>query len=185
MDRLRVFISSTQKDLQPERDTAEAVIAELGHECLRAETYDAPGVSPEAACRNLATECDVYIGIFGGRHGHTVASLGCSVTEMEYRVARESNPSKVLIYIKRSEDVEAEQIRFLKEVQDFSDGYFRHQCFETATQLAEQIKRDLITWTSRRVREALAKEVEIRALRDKVACQSRIMEIYGIPEDLR
>ena len=185
MDRLRVFISSTQKDLQPERDSAEAVIAELGHECLRAETHDAPGVSPEAACRDLAGNCDIYIGIFGSRYGYKVPSLGYSATEMEYREARASNPRKVLVYVKHSDDVEDEQKRFLKEVQDFSDGYFRHERFESATQLAEQIKRDLITWTSCKVREALAMEVEVRALRDKVAHQSRVMELYGIPEGLR
>jgi len=184
MERLRVFISSTQTDLQLERDAAEAAILDLGHECLRAETHDAPGVSPEVACRDLATHCDIYIGIFGGRYGYVVPSLGCSVTQMEYQAAREADPRKVLIYVRESEDVQDDQARFLKEVQDFSDGYFRHQRFAEATELAEQIRRDIITWTSQRAREASAMEVEIRALRDKVAHQSRVMRVYGIPEDL-
>ena len=51
MDQLKVFISSTQKDLQLERNSAQAVIEQLGHQCLRAEMYDAPGTSPEFACK--------------------------------------------------------------------------------------------------------------------------------------
>lgn len=185
MERVRVFLSSTQVDLQPERDSAEAVIARLGHECLRAETHDAPGISPEEVCRKLARDCDIYVGIFGGRYGYMVPRLGRSATEMEYREARTSNPGKVFVYVKDAEDVEDDQRRFLTEVEDFSQGYFRHERFQSVSQLAQQLERDLITWTSRRIREALAKEVEVRALRDKVAHLSNVMELYGILEDLR
>jgi hypothetical protein len=185
MERVRVFLSSTQVDLQQERDSAEAVVARLGHDCLRAETHDAPGVSPEEACRTLARDCDIYVGILGARYGYIVPRLECSATEMEFREARASSPGKVFIYVKEADDVDDNQRRFLAEVQDFSEGYFRHERFQTADQLAHQLERDLITWTSRRIREALAKEVEVRALRDKVAHLSRVMELYGIPEDLR
>ncbi|MDO9311622.1 MAG: DUF4062 domain-containing protein [Nitrosomonas sp.] len=185
MDRLRIFVSSTQKDLQSERDRAEAVISELGHECLRAETHDAPGTSPEDACKALAKTCDIYVGIFGSRYGYAVPHLSCSATEMEFREARAVNPAKVFVYLKHADDLESEQARFLQEVQDFSAGYFRHQLFHSDADLADQIRRDLITWMSRKVREALAKEIEVRALRDKVAHLSRVMELYGVPEELR
>jgi hypothetical protein len=185
MERVRVFLSSTQADLQPERNRAEAVVGRLGHDCLRAETHDAPGRSPEDVCRTLARDCDIYVGIFGGRYGYVVPGLGCSATEMEYREARTSNPGKVFVYVKEAEPVDDDQLRFLSEVQDFSQGYFRHERFHSAPQLAKQLERDLITWTSVRIREALAKEIEVRALRDKVAHMSRVMGLYGIPEDLR
>jgi|ERR1700732_3970916 len=185
MDRIRVFISSTQVDLQAERDRVEAVVAELGYECLRAETLAAPGVSSEEACREMARKCDIYVGIFGARYGFWVPKLACSATEMEYREARLSAPGKVFVYVKNAIGIEDEQSRFLGEVQDFSDGYFRHERFQSATQLGEQFKQDLVAWTSRRVREALAKEVEVKALRAKVAHLASVMEIYGIPEDLR
>lgn len=185
MDRLRIFVSSTQKDLQSERNRAEAVISELGHQCLRAETHDAPGYSPEEACMALATSCDIYVGIFGSRYGYVVPHLGCSATEMEFQAARAVNPGKVLVYLKHASDVEGEQARFLQKVQDFSAGYFRHQLFQTDADLADQIRRDLVTWMSKKVRETLAKEIELRALRDKVAHLSRVMELYGVPENLR
>jgi hypothetical protein len=89
------------------------------------------------------------------------------------------------VYIKNVEKVDPEQERFLQEVQDFSKGYFRHEMFTNCNQLAEQVRRDIITWTTRQVRKALSKELEVERLRDKVAYLSRTMERYGIPEDLR
>lgn len=185
MDRIRVFVSSTESDLKAERDSVEAVVAELGYDCLRAETHTAPGVSPEQACRDMARSCDIYVGIFGGRYGFSVPRLGCSATEMEYREARVSGPGKILVYVKSVGDIEDEQRRFLAEVQDFSSGYFRHERFGDATQLKEQLRQDLVAWTSRRIRDAVAREIEVKALRDKVAHLSRVMELYGIPEGLR
>jgi hypothetical protein len=133
----------------------------------------------------MARTCDIYVGIFGDRYGFRVPKLGCSATEMEYREARLSGPGKVFVYVKEAADIEGEQRRFLTEVQDFSEGYFRHERFQSAAQLREQLRQDLVAWTSRRIREALAREVEVRALRDKVAHLSRVMELYGIPEGLR
>ncbi len=187
MEHLRVFVSSTQKDLQPERDTAETVIALLGHQCMRAETYDSPGTSPVTVCRDLAKQCDIYLGIYGPAYGYKVPDSGMSATELEYREAREDNPNKVFIYVQHIDDsrLEDEQRRFLQEVQDFSHGYFRHERFADTAELADQIRRDIVTWTTRRVRGLLAKEIENQALRDKIAHLSRVMELYGIPEDLR
>lgn len=185
MDQLRVFISSTQKELQAERDAVEVLIGELGYLCLRAEKYDSPGTSSQQACCNMARHCDIYLGIFGGRYGYKVPSLNLSATEMEFLEAKNRNPEKVFIYIKEVGKVERNQQRFLADVQSFSDGYFRHAKFRDCSELKEQVRRDLITWITRNVRRLLEKEVETKALRDKVAHLSRVMEMYGIPEDLR
>lgn len=185
MERLKVFISSTQKDLQTERNSVEALIEQMGYECLRSEKFNAPGVSPENACIQMARECDIYIGIFGGRYGYKPQHLDISVTELEYREARLHNPEKVFVYIKDTNDIELEQRRLLKEIQDFSEGYFRHEKFTDYHHLAEQVKRDIINWTTRQIRKALIKDLEVQALRYKVAHLSQIMEMYGIPEDFR
>ena len=178
MEQLRVFLSSTQNDLQPERDSAEAlVVAELGHQCQRAETFDAPGNSPEEVCRGLARSCDIYVGIFGLHYGYRVPRLSISATEMEYREARKADPGKVFIYVQEGEVLDADQKRFLEEVQSFSNGYFRHGKFTSCGELKEQIRRDVITWTTQKVREALQKQIELRALRDKVEHMSRVMEL--------
>lgn len=185
MDGLQIFISSTQTDLQSERDAVQTVIENLGHKCIRAETHNSPGVSPEEVCRNMAIECDIYVGVYGPRYGYIPPHLGISVTEFEYLQARENNPSKVFIYVKDVSDIEAEQVRFLTKVQDFEQGYFRHGRFCSKDELADQVSRDIIAWTTHQVHKTLRKDLEIRALRDKISHMSRVMEMYGIPEDLR
>src|SRR5438094_351624 len=129
MERLKVFVSSMQTDLQAERDGVQAVIEGLGHGCLRAETYDSPGVSPEEACRQMARDCDIYVGIFGERYGFKPKHLAISVTELEYREARENNPGKICVYVKDVNLTEPDQEMFLRDIQDFSAGYFRHTKF--------------------------------------------------------
>jgi hypothetical protein len=185
MERLRVFLSSTQKDLQAERNTAEDLIKKLGHECLRAETLDSPGLSPEDTCRVMARTCDIYIGIFGPTYGFIVPHLGISATEMEYREAKASDTGKILVYVQEAIVSDIQQEKFLIEVQSFSNGYFRHEKFSSCHQLRKQLHRDIVTWTTKMVREALRKQIELRALRDKVAHMSRVMELYGVPEELR
>ena len=185
MDQLQIFISSTQKDLQPERDAVENLIGELGHLCLRAEKYDSPGTSPHDACRAMARNCDIYLGIFGKGYGYKVPSLDISATEMEFREACEQNQKKIFVYVKDTNKVDRRQQRFLKDVQSFSDGYFRHAKFKNPSELITQVRRDVITWTTRQIRRLLEKEIEAKALRDKVAHLSRVMELYGVPEELR
>ena len=185
MDQLRVFISSTQKDLQSERNGVEALIGELGHLCLRAEKYDSPGTSPHDACRAMARDCDIYVGIFGGRYGYKVPDQDVSATEMEFREARNRSTEKIFVYVKEGDKIERHQQRFLNDVQDFSNGYFRHAKFRNCDELLLQLRQDMITWTTRRIRRLLEKEIETKALRDKVAHLSRVMEMYGIPEELR
>src|ERR1017187_2323201 len=108
MERLKVFLSSTQRDLQLERDGAEALVSELGHECLRAETLDAPGCSPLDACKAMAEQCDIYVGIFGCNYGFRVPQFGISATEMEYRTARSADPGKIFVYVKDGEVQDAD-----------------------------------------------------------------------------
>jgi hypothetical protein len=171
--------------MQPERDAVQATIESIGHTCIRAETLNSPGVSPEEACRSMAIDCDIYVGVYGGRYGYVPPHLGVSVTEYEYLQARDHNPSKVFIYVKDVDDVESEQDRFLTDVQDFAAGYFRHEKFASHEELAQQVRRDIIAWTTQHIQKTIRKDLELRALRDKISHMSRVMEMYGIPEDLR
>lgn len=174
MSGLKIFLSSTQRDLQPERDGAEALVKELGHHCLRAETFVAPGCTPEEACRRMADSCDIYVGIFGPMYGFQVPKLGISATEMEYRVACQGDRRKVFIYVKDAALVDDEQRRFLDDVQDFGTGYFRHQKFGTSSELVEQIRSDLHAWIIDRVRLA-------HNLQEKVTYMERVLR-YHVPE---
>jgi len=65
MVRGKVFISSTQEDLQPEYETVRRVANELGFDVMSAETYPRRRASPKERIIQRMKECHIYIGIFG------------------------------------------------------------------------------------------------------------------------
>lgn len=188
MDRIKVFVSSTQADMQQDRDQVEMVITKLGHECLRAETHTAPAKSPIQACRGMAHDCDIYIGVYGSRYGSIDDEIGTSITEMEYDEARAENPGKILIYIKQQNEYEPRQHQFLTKVQDFHKGYFRHEFFDTLDRLRQQVEGDLIAWIAERVHGIKSMEKELHLLRIKtVTLQNyyrQVGELQNLPKEI-
>lgn len=88
MESMTVFISSTHQDLAAHR---RAVLEELlrlrqtplSMEYLGSEAEDATTVSV-----SLVQDCDVFVGIYAERYGHTPDPRGKSITEQEYDTAR-------------------------------------------------------------------------------------------------
>lgn len=144
--RLGIFISSTTKDLQPERDAVEQAIAGLNLEAVRSEKVGSQNISPREACRTMAQECDVYLGILGRRYGFKLPE-GRSATEFEFDTARQTG-KPILLYRKRvpEEELEPEQKAFIERVGDFDTGYFiRHfTTLDVPDQLIEWIRHDIV-----------------------------------------
>lgn len=188
MEKVKVFISSTQVDLQPERNAVEKLIQELGYECLRAEKHIAPAKSPKETCREMARTCDIYIGIYGGRYGFIDKELGVSVTEMEYDEARKDDTKKLLIYIKEDGKCKPRQRKFLNKVEDFHDGYFRHDFFSSTRKLSEQVRNDLAAWVVQRIRKFKQMERDLLTMRDKVdairSYYGRMVEAQNLSKDI-
>lgn len=168
------MISSTQLELAQERDAIDEVIRskDMGFDVLRAETYHAAGHSPLEACRRMARECDLYIGVVGFDYGHIIPDLDQSATEFEYETARDDDRTKLILYVK-DEDPEVEinprQQQFRSKVQDFNIGYFRHAKFKTIEELRAQVHGDLVSWVSQRVQQTrnLRRSVDVMNIRLK------------------
>jgi hypothetical protein len=124
IQRLGIFISSTTKDLQPERDAVEQAISDLNLEAVRSEKVGSQSISPREACRIMAQECDVYLGILGGRYGSKLEE-GRSATEFEFDTAHQAG-KPILLYRKRvpEDELEPEQKTFIERVDDFETGYY-------------------------------------------------------------
>jgi len=134
-----------------ERNRAAEVIEVLGHEAIRAETHGSTGSPALNICLDMAKTCDLYVGIFGARYGSVPPGLSVSVTELEFDMARGSDPTKILVY--RQEGVtEARQLEFLERVEHFTEGYFRRPRFRVADELAEFLRTDIPDWISDRIR---------------------------------
>ncbi len=141
---LHVFISSTMKDLKPERDTIAQALENLDLSVLRAEAFGSQSASTYEASLQMAQACDIYLGIYGGRYGSIVPDDGRSITEIEYHTARSLN-KPILIYRKTGVDVDAGQQKFLKFVGDMKAGHIWRE-FEAADvpeRLREWVQSDV------------------------------------------
>ena len=119
---IRVFISGTIRDLQAEREAVEQALRHLDLETLRAETIGSQSASPYEVSLMLAQQCDIYLGLYGGRYGTIVPGDGRSITEIEYQTARNQG-KPILIYRKKGVEVEPEQEEFLQFVGDLTGGH--------------------------------------------------------------
>ncbi|HYH82865.1 MAG TPA: HEAT repeat domain-containing protein [Longimicrobium sp.] len=85
---MKVFLSSTFKDLEPYR---AAVIARLrrldGVEVRCMEDFGARAASPKQFCIDEARECDLFIGLIGHLYGFIPQGDETSITEQEYEAA--------------------------------------------------------------------------------------------------
>lgn len=87
--RYQVFVSSTFRDLEDERQEVMHALLEL--DCMPAgmELFPAANESQWNLIKKVIDDCDYYILIVGGRYG-SIGPDGFSYTEMEYRYALET-----------------------------------------------------------------------------------------------
>lgn len=85
--KLQVFISSTYKDLQTERQAAVAAVLKAGHIPAGMELFTAGDQSQLETIKLWIDESDVYMLILGGRYGSIESTSGISYTELEYDYA--------------------------------------------------------------------------------------------------
>lgn len=102
MKPLKIFISSTCRDLRSERQELSRFIFEQGHQAILSE-HDSFPVNPT---KNTVTNCikavegsDIFILIIGCSYGYILENEK-SITNMEYIYARNSGVP-IFVYIKR------------------------------------------------------------------------------------
>lgn len=154
---IRVMISSTVMDLVQEREAVDRAIRGLHLERFRAETFGSVSHPAEVICAFMAEQCDIFVLIIGERYGYKIESLGLSVVEFEYGVARDENPKKILVYVKEGVDRKPELIPFLERVEHFQKGLFR-TLFTTPDDLHDKVQADIARWLASHVKQNKHKE---------------------------
>lgn len=139
---LKVMISSTVQDLEPEREAADRAIRGLNLDRFRAEKFGSLPHPPEVICALLAEQCDIFVLIIGERYGYEIESRKISVVEFEYEVACAQDRGKILVYIKDGVTREPRLEAFVRRLEDFERGHFR-TLFKTADELPEKIQGDI------------------------------------------
>ena len=88
MDKMyQVFVSSTYKDLQEERQMAIAALLNKGCIPIGMEYFPAANEEQMAVIKRLIDGCDYYILIIGGKYGSVEEKSGKSYTQLEYEYA--------------------------------------------------------------------------------------------------
>ena len=115
-DSIRVFLSSTSRDLRPERDAIESAIRRMEMPFVGMEYFGSADKAPLEVCTNAVRRSSVYIGLIGFQYGEIIPNGKKSYTEYEYEVASSIGIPR-LIYIKGEEaqvkprDVETDEER--------------------------------------------------------------------------
>jgi hypothetical protein len=122
--RYQVFVSSTFRDLERERQEVMHALLEL--DCMPSgmELFPAANESQWNLIKKVIDDCDYYILILAGRYG-SIGSEGISYTEMEYRYAIESgkptiaflhrDPGKVIADKSESSDEGKAKLKAFRE----------------------------------------------------------------------
>lgn len=81
---MKVFISSTYKDLIDYRAAAIRAVEGTNYQAGKMEVFGARSEEPVEACLKEVEECDLFIGIYALRYGFVPDGSSISITEMEY-----------------------------------------------------------------------------------------------------
>lgn len=123
--KYQIFISSTYKDLIPEREKVRDVILSMYQFPIGMEMFSAADEEQWEIIKETIDSSDYYILIIGKRYGSVIddgPDQGISYTEKEYCYAK-SIGLPILAYIKKDEAITADNVdddpEKLKKLQDF------------------------------------------------------------------
>ena len=135
---LKVMLSSVVRGLADVRDAVAPVIKILRYDVIRFETVVKTPVPPRATCVEMVEDSDIYLLILGEEYGDPMPGTGLAPTEEEWTVAR--NLGKPTVVFKKSGMTPGlEQAAFIKKVEDYETGVWRHS-FASAADLISQLE---------------------------------------------
>jgi predicted ATPase len=143
--RIRVFVSSTLRELADERRAVRSAIEQLQLAPVMFELGARPH-APRELYRSYLAQSDVFLGIYGESYGWVADGEAVSGLEDEYNLAPAAMPK--LIYIK-SGTARDERLRALIERIN-ADDTAAYLPFDTAEQLEARVADDLATLLAER-----------------------------------
>ena len=143
--RLRIFVSSTLRELEPERRAARAAIERLRLAPVMFELGARPH-PPRQLYRAYLQQSDVFVGVYWQQYGWIAPGEEISGLEDEYCLAPREMPK--LIYVKQPAEREKRLDELMARVR--SDDTASYTPFSTADELAELVTADLATLLAER-----------------------------------
>ena len=150
--KYQIFISSTYKDLVPEREKVRDVILSMYQFPIGMEMFSAADEEQWEIIKETIDSSDYYVLIIGKRYGSVMEDgpdKGISYTEKEYRYAK-SIGLPILAYIKNDEAITADNVdddtKKLKRLQAFRTDVTKGRevkWFSTIDQLGTEVSLSL------------------------------------------
>ncbi|UCV21670.1 DUF4062 domain-containing protein [Ferribacterium limneticum] len=85
---MKIFLSSTYRDLIEYRAAGAEALERLGQQGIRMEVFGARPTDATTACFDEIAESDALVGIYAHRYGHIPEGQTTSITEQEFEFAR-------------------------------------------------------------------------------------------------
>ncbi|MFG6402106.1 DUF4062 domain-containing protein [Microbacterium sp. P04] len=136
--RIRVFVSSTLRELEPERAAARAAIESLRLAPVMFELGARPH-PPRSLYRSYLAQSDIFVGIYGEQYGWVAPDEDVSGLEDEYSLS-EGMPR--LVYLRRGGGERAPRLRELLD-RIRSDDKTSYRSFDTPAELQALLTDDL------------------------------------------
>jgi predicted ATPase len=135
--RVRVFVSSTMRELAAERRAVTAAITQLRLTPVLFELGARP-YAPRDLYRAYLSQSDVFVGIYAESYGWVAPGMDVSGLEDEYRL---STDKPRLIYVREAARREPRLEEFLDEIR--AEGLVSYRQFKDADELASLVADDL------------------------------------------
>jgi predicted ATPase len=143
--RLRVFVSSTLRELAPERRATRAAIEQLNLAPVMFELGARPH-PPQDLYRAYLEQSDIFLGLYGEKYGWVAPGDEVSGLEDEYLLAPHEMPK--LVYVKEGVEREPRLQDLLNRIK--VDDRVSYVYFTDADQLSELVRSDLATLLAER-----------------------------------
>lgn len=147
--RYQVFVSSTFRDLEEERQEVMHALLEL--DCIPSgmELFPATNETQWNLIKNVIDDCDYYVLILAGRYG-SIGPEGISYTEMEYRYALSTGKPTIAFLHRNPGKIIADNTESSAEgkqkLQAFRESVEKKLCkhWESPQELGSVVSRSLI-----------------------------------------
>ncbi|MFK4837321.1 ATP-binding protein [Microbacterium sp. ZW T2_14] len=149
--RIRVFVSSTLRELGDEREAVRSAIERLRLAPVMFELGARPH-PPRDLYRSYLAQSDVFVGIYGASYGWVAPEEEVSGLEDEYNLASPEMPK--LIYVKETDSRDERLTALIARIQADDTAAYLH--FRSAAELEDQVAGDLAMLLAERFDESRA-----------------------------
>lgn len=167
---MRIFLSSTFRDLIEHRRRVSDALQRLGQENARMEIFGARPEEPIQACLNEIDQSDLVVGIYAHRYGHVPEGSQESITEMEFRHALRRKKTILCFVVSNDHPwlpdmIESEPGR--TKLREFKELLSKHLVIDTFT-TPDDLALRVATSTGRYLAEIAAPLYPLEALHDRL-----------------